>query len=687
MTAERPARSALSGPAGCLFLVVGPSGVGKDTLIDLARRTLTLDYAFAQRTVTRPRDAGGEAHEPLTPDAFAMAEADGAFAVSWRAHGLAYGIRRQALEPLARGVNVIVNASRRTIAEFAALHTPTVVLSVTASPEAVRARLVARGREDADAVAARLAREVPIQSPVPVVTIANDGSIEGAADRFVSAIESKATLLRTARAASLCMAGEGVAVVNRGDPLVRARRLIGARRVDIAHGSRVARARLLLSDDAGAAPIGTVGLSTEVQARLCANAGDRLTVRAQTKPASRDALRAKVAGATLDADAIFALVADLAAGRYAPEEVAGFLVAASHTLSVDEVAALTLARARSRATVLPPWGHPIVADKHSMGGVPGSRITPVVVAIVAAHGLPVPKTSSRAITSAAGTADVMECVARVDLSPDELVRTVNRAGGAIAWSGRISHSAIDEVMNAINRPLGIRAAGLDVSSILSKKLAVNATHVLIDIPVGPGAKAADEGEAEALAALFRDVGGAVGLNVETLITDGRQPIGTGVGPAVELNDVIAVLTDAPGTDPALRAKALHVAGRILAWDPAVGIDSGADRAAALLSSGAAWDTFNAIADAQGRREVPCSPGAFTLPLTSDRSGVVEAVDNFALSGIARAAGAPRDKGAGVILNARAGDWVAAGETLAVVCATTPAALDAIDPGAALYRIT
>ncbi|MEO1105494.1 MAG: phosphonate metabolism protein/1,5-bisphosphokinase (PRPP-forming) PhnN [Pseudomonadota bacterium] len=186
----KPQRSTAG--TGVLFLIVGPSGVGKDTLLDGARERLGSDpsFVFAQRVITRPRDAGGERHEPMSPADFCAAEADGAFAIAWRAHGLAYGIRKSVLDALQNGRNVLVNASRQQIGAFVHAWPDTVVLSVTAPPEIVAARLSARGREDRAAVAARLARAVPIRDAPKVVQIANDAGIEEGVSRLIEVIRS-----------------------------------------------------------------------------------------------------------------------------------------------------------------------------------------------------------------------------------------------------------------------------------------------------------------------------------------------------------------------------------------------------------------------------------------------------------------------------------------------------------------
>lgn len=667
----------MSAAEGVLFLVVGPSGVGKDTLIDAARARLGDDpaFVFARRVVTRPAEAGGEAHEAMNDAAFAAAVEAGAFMVHWQAHGLSYGIRRELREVLEEGRNVIVNGSRGEVRAFAKAWPQLVVLSITAQPETIAARLAGRGREGSAAVAARLTRAVPISGAPRVIEISNDGPVAESAERFLAAILGAARLpLRLVRA-PFSLAGEGLALVHEDAFAVTARQLAGAAAVDVASGDRTVRVRLALTGETAVVARGEIALSQQPFERLGAEVGTSVTLRRARRAESRDVLRKKVAGETLTPAEVERVVRDLVEGRYSEPEMAGFLVAAAQSLTLEEVIALTRVRVALGAPLR--WAAPVVADKHSLGGIPGSRITLIVVPIVAAYGLIVPKTSSRAITSAAGTADVMECIAKVDLTRAELQRVVGRAGAAIAWNGRISHTPLDDVMNAISRPLGIRSAALDVSSILSKKLLAGATHVVIDIPAGPNAKLKTMPEAEALARLFHDVGAGLDLFVEARVTDGSHPVGRAVGPALELCDVEAVLERRPDASADLRAKALDFAGVMLSWDDAVPRGQGRAIAERLLDSGAAQSAFEAIAAAQGRH-ARIEPGLFTRAIIAQRAGTVAAIDGYAIAGLARAAGAPQDKGAGGRVFVAVGDTVATGDPLLEIVASSQEGLDRIE---------
>jgi thymidine phosphorylase len=216
-------------------------------------------------------------------------------------------------------------------------------------------------------------------------------------------------------------------------------------------------------------------------------------------------------------------------------------------------------------------------------------------------------------------------------------------------------------MNSITRPLGIDSTKLAVTSILSKKVAAGSTHVVVDIPYGPGTKVSRESEAKELAALFEAVGSGVGLTVAAVPTDASRPIGRGIGPALEVRDVWWVLGNAPDAPVDLREKALDFAGIILNWDPSV--TDGRARARVLLESGAALQRMERIVDLQGRKKTPIGPGALSHDVLSTRSGEVTSIDCYRVASIARQAGAPMDKGAGIDFIASVGSPVEAGKPL------------------------
>ena len=365
---------------------------------------------------------------------------------------------------------------------------------------------------------------------------------------------------------------------------------------------------------------------------------------------------------TLDETGYAALIDDLSNDRYSSADSREILRTLISQLQDEEVVALARVRAQRMPRI--DWNEPIVVDKHSMGGVPGSRITPIVVPIIAAHGLLMPKTSSRAITSASGTADAMEAAARVDLDAAEMRRVVEATRGCIVWNGRLNHSQVDDVTNAMVRPLGLDTRRWSVASILSKKYSAGATHVVVDLPFGPQAKLKTEEEARELGDLFERVGAELGLTVRAFATDGRAPIGRGIGPALELRDVLQVLNGDADAPADLREKALTFAGRILAWDPQI-----AERRARAVSCRAVvgkrrGPTVRSRALSRRRGVVNSRfPSPFVATVRATHSGTVSSIDGWRVSGLAIEAGAPGCKGAGVDLLCRVGMKVAQGDPL------------------------
>jgi thymidine phosphorylase len=238
--------------------------------------------------------------------------------------------------------------------------------------------------------------------------------------------------------------------------------------------------------------------------------------------------------------------------------------------------------------------------------------------------------------------------------------------GCLAWGGTARLAPVDDILISVERPLSLDSPGQLVASILAKKLAAGATHLLIDIPMGPTAKVRTQADALRLRKLFEFVGDRVGLQLEVMITDGHQPIGRGIGPVLEARDVMQVLENDPDQPRDLREKALQLASRILEFDPDVRGGQGYMLARDILESGRALEKMRAIITAQGARVDGIGVGRLCKPITADRDGSVAAIDNLQMAQIARLAGAPLDKGAGVDLHKKVGDVVRQGEPLYAV---------------------
>lgn len=463
---------------------------------------------------------------------------------------------------------------------------------------------------------------------------------------------------------------ESVAFLNRRCPLYRAEGFQALSKIEVAQDGRRIVATLNLVDDDALLGLDELGLSEQAFALLGLPPRTGVQVAQAAPPASLEAVKAKIQGATLAASDFDAIISDIAAHRYSKMEIAAFLIASASFLTTDEILALTQAMARAGTQLA--WGRGPVVDKHCVGGIPGNRTSMIVVPIVAAHGLVIPKTSSRAITSPAGTADTMEVLAAVDLPLSAIRATVDDANGCLVWGGNVNLSPADDILISVERPLAIDTPEQMVASILSKKLAAGSTHLVIDIPVGPTAKVRDRAAAVRLKKLFEHIGGRLGLMLDVVLTDGAQPIGDGIGPLLEARDVMAVLRNEPHAPADLKAKAVMLAGRVIDFDPAVRGGEGERIAREILESGRALAQMEKIRALQGPPPVRIEPGGRRHVVTAPHAGAVREIDNLRLARIARLAGAPMDKGAGIDLHAKLGTAVMQGAPLYTIYAHHPA---------------
>ncbi len=418
---------------------------------------------------------------------------------------------------------------------------------------------------------------------------------------------------------------------------------------------------------------GSASLSDRAFEILGAQEGDTIVVSHLSALESMSLVRAKIYGRRLEAEHYDAIIHDIVQGYYSGVHLAAFVAGcAGSRLDRDEVLGLT--RAMLNAGEKIDWHGKIVADKHCVGGIPGNRTTPIVVALVAANGILIPKTSSRAITSPAGTADTMEVIAPVNLSLAEIRRVVEKHNGCVAWGGSAKLSPADDIFIRVERALDIDSESQMIASVLSKKAAVGATRVVLDIPVGDTAKVRSEVEAQRLSDLFEDIGRAIGLDVQTLVTDGTQPVGRGIGPALEAMDVLAILRNTTDAPHDLRDKALLIAAKIFEQCGRCSAGEGLDLARATLESGRALNQFMAICEAQGGFREP-RPAKFRREIMSERSGKISAVNNRKIARLAKLAGAPSDPCAGIEFLAPIGRRVHRGDVLFVLHADSPGQLE------------
>jgi len=323
----------------------------------------------------------------------------------------------------------------------------------------------------------------------------------------------------------------------------------------------------------------------------------------------------------------------------------------------------------------------IVADKHSIGGTPGTRTTLILVPIVAAAGFKIPKSSSRAITTPGGTADDFEAIARVEFSKKEIVEIVDKVGGCIVWGGSFNIAPADDLLIQIEKPLLFESYDKILVSIMAKKIAFGATHVVIDLPVGDSMKIKHRSDAEELSKKFVRLGKRFSIKIQCLIHPTREPAGRGVGPILEVREALRVLQQKAGRPLDLEERALHLTGVLLDMcledsPPKIknyvkeNFGDGAKWADYLLKSGEAWRKMQDIICAQGGKDKIDSedliPGKFSGIIKAKKYCKVISIDSKAVTIVARVLGAPTDKRAGIYFEKKNGERVAKGEPLAIM---------------------
>lgn len=421
---------------------------------------------------------------------------------------------------------------------------------------------------------------------------------------------------------------------------------------------------------------------------LSAKNGDEITITHPKTLESINYIRSKIYGNELSKPETKSIIKDIVSGQLSDIHIAMFIAASGgNRLTNQEVLHLTHAMADTGQKI--NWSSPLIVDKHCVGGLSGNRTTPIVVAIVAAYGLLIPKTSSRAITSPAGTADTMEVFTNVTHDIPAMKKIIEKEQGCVTWGGAIGISPADDLLIRLARTINLDSIGQMVASIMSKKIAAGSTHVVIDVPIGTTAKIRTLTQAEQLKTLLHFIAHQFDIKIKVIFTDGTQPVGRGIGPALEACDILAVLQNEEHAPADLREHALILAGHLIDFCPKVKTLKGFEIAKNILDNGEALKKFEAICEAQGgMRKIPIAP--FTHIVESKYSGFIRKIDNRHIATIAKLAGAPDAKSAGIELLARLNTTVEKSQALFKIHAETQAqlhyALDFFHEGHDIFQI-
>lgn len=460
--------------------------------------------------------------------------------------------------------------------------------------------------------------------------------------------------------------GTRVVILNRADAALLD--LHHEDRLLVRCGRKSTTAILDIAESSKAVPPGQIGVFEEVLDDLMVVQGDTVDIAVGDKPRSVACIKRKLDGHELTEHEVLEIVKDIVKGKLSSIELTTFVTANYvHGMSKRETVDLTRAMSQTGEVLRKRPG--ITADIHCIGGVPGNRTTLVVVPILVAAGLRVPKTASRAITSPSGTADTMEVLCSVSLDKGALEHILNQVGGFITWGGAINLAPADDKIIRVEHPLQIDAEGQMLASIMAKKAVVNATHLLMDIPIGNGSKVPAMRQARILRKHFLDLAKTLGIKLIVMFSDGSQPIGHGIGPALEARDCLWVLENDERGPAELRKKSIGMAGIMLEFTGKAAKGKGEELAESLLESGRAHNVMMRICRLQGGRawggdDIHIAP--LYRHICAPRSGVVAHVDNALVGRVARLAGAPTDKGAGVYLHVHKRSKVRKGELLLTI---------------------
>ncbi|PIZ99487.1 MAG: thymidine phosphorylase [Candidatus Komeilibacteria bacterium CG_4_10_14_0_2_um_filter_37_10] len=410
---------------------------------------------------------------------------------------------------------------------------------------------------------------------------------------------------------------------------------------------------------------GEIGMYEEIWRKNSMENNEIVEMTVLGRPASIQAIKKKLLGHPLTKEDARSIVEDIATNRISSTEIAYFVAATFlYSYTDDELYYMTKSVAET-GEIIKYSG--TVVDKHSVGGIAGNRTTMVVIPIIASLGLKIPKTSSRAITSPAGTADTMEVLAPVSLSAVEMKEVVKKTNACMIWGGSFNLAPADDKMLKVTYPLSLEPYDKMIVSVMAKKVATNVKYLVIDMPVGDTAKILDMATADMLEKKFIYVAKRFGIKIKVFKNIGLDPIGQGIGPTLEARDVLRVLQQKEGRPMDLEEKSLELAAELYNLVKNIGMAKARKEVALALSSGKAWSKMKEIIKAQGGQEKIDSEGIelgnVTHSIKATKSGEVIKTDNKNINALCRILGAPLDKKAGIYLEAEYGKKVVAGQSI------------------------
>ena len=414
-----------------------------------------------------------------------------------------------------------------------------------------------------------------------------------------------------------------------------------------------------------------IGISKELKSILKIKEKDVLDISLAEMPRSLSFIHKKAKGKRLNKKEIREIIRDIVTNSLSESEIALFvLVSQERGMNIKETISLIESILENGNKI--NFKRKYSVDKHCIGGTPGNRTTPLVVSICAAMGFTMPKTSSRAITSAAGTADVIEIFSKIEFSESKLKSIVKKTNACMIWGGGLDLVPADSRIIKIEKMLKIDSEAQLLASIMSKKLAMGSNYILIDIPYGETAKVSLK-KAKQLKKKFEKLGKYFNKKLKVVLTDGSQPIGNGIGPVLEMMDVVGVLDPKRNGPEDLEEKSVFLAGQI--WNMVKNSRGGEKKAKEILKSGKAFKKFEEIMKAQGGKVRKLELAKFSKDIKVIKKCKIKKINNKEMNLLARILGCPEDKRAGVYLHRHIGDTLERGDNMITIYAESKSRLN------------
>lgn len=396
---------------------------------------------------------------------------------------------------------------------------------------------------------------------------------------------------------------------------------------------------------------GEIGFSKEVTKFFGLKDGEKIKVTVSENTQFSEIIKKKISGEKFNEKGLKEIIKDILNNNLSEAEIAYFIAVQRFVgMNLEETVSLTKAMIDTGVTV--SFDKKKVVDKHCIGGVAGNRTTPIVVSICAAAGLTIPKSSTKAITSASGTADVMETITKIEFSSKQLKEIIKKTNGCFLLGGSLGLSPSDEKIIRIERLLNFDSPSQILASVLSKKISVGSKYLLLDIPYGVGAKVSSLKEAKALGNKFKEIANKFNLKTRILYTDGSQPIGNGFGPVLEMKDVLSVLNNEPTAPRDLKEKSLFLASQLMSL---CGMKNSKNIAKGILEEGIALEKFKEIINVQNGKENfdnqvrKLKTAKIEKTIRATKKGYLKRINNKEINKLCRILGSPDTKSSGVYL--------------------------------------